>query len=127
MVFKKEVRTEAAIQPAGAYSQAIIAHGFLFSAGFGPIDPVSGQQPEGIYQQTLQSLANIEQVLTEAGLTFEHVIKATVHLQHLHRDFEEFDRAYSEVLPAPRPARTTVGSELIAFPVEIDVVAALPS
>lgn len=122
---KKQVNTPKAIQPAGAYSQGIIANGFLLTAGFGPIHPETGAQPEGIYEQTRQSLYNIAQVLAEAGLDFSDVVKATVHLEHLHRDFTEFDRAYSEILLDPRPARTTVGSALIAFPIEIDVVAAL--
>jgi 2-iminobutanoate/2-iminopropanoate deaminase len=50
-------------------------------------------------------------------------VKVTVHLADLHRDFKEFDAAYSEFLSPPFPVRTTVGSTLANILVEIDVVA----
>lgn len=72
-------------------------------------------------------------MLKAQGLGLEDVVKTTVHLQHLHRDFQEFNEAYEELFTAsfaarpfaarPFPARTTVGSDLMNILVEIDVVA----
>lgn len=122
---KQAIFSKNAPQPGGAYSHGIIANGFLYTAGFGPIDPVTGEKPEGVVEQTKLTLKNVEAVLAEAGLDLSDVVKATVHLQNLHEDFAEFNRAYLEVVPEPLPVRTTVGSDLNNIRVEIDVVAAL--
>lgn len=112
--------------PAGPYSQGIVANNFLFTAGFGPQDPVTGAVPESVGEQTRQVLRNISAVLAEAGAGFADVVKVTAHLQHLKRDFEEYNQAYKEFFPEPYPVRTTVGSDLYDILVEIDVVVALP-
>jgi enamine deaminase RidA (YjgF/YER057c/UK114 family) len=74
-------------------------------------------------EQTEQALNNVEAVLRAAGAAFADVVKVTVHLADLQRDFKEFDRVYTSRFRAPYPARTTVGSNLLGFLVEIDVVA----
>ncbi|REF37379.1 Rid family detoxifying hydrolase [Thermasporomyces composti] len=124
---RQEVRTDKAPAPAGAYSQGIVANGFLYTAGFGPIDPSTGKVVEGgIAEQTAQVMRNIAAVLAERGLTFADVVKATVHLADMN-DFAEFNRVYESFLEKPYPVRTTVGSTLNGILVEIDVVAALRS
>lgn len=122
---KKAVFSDDAPAPGGAYSHGVIAHGLMFTAGFGPIDPVTGQKPDGVGEQTRLTLKNVAAVLAEAGLDLSDVVKATVHLQNLEEDFAEFNEAYLEVMPKPLPVRTTVGSDLNKILVEIDVVAAL--
>ena len=122
---KKAVTTDKAPAPAGAYSQGIVAGGFLYTAGFGPKDPATGQIPPTVGEQTTQVLANIAAVLAEQGLTLDDVVKATVHLENLKADFPEFNAAYEQHFTAPYPVRTTVGSDLANILVEIDVVAKL--
>lgn len=122
----QEVRTDDAPRPAGAYSQGIVANGFLYTAGFGPQDPSTGKVPETIEEQTAQVMRNVQAVLGVHGLTFADVVKATVHLQNLHRDFPGFNATYESFVQRPYPVRTTVGSDLADILVEIDVVAALP-
>lgn len=112
--------------PAGPYSQGIVANNFLFTAGFGPQDPVTGAVPDSVGEQTRQVLRNISAVLEEAGASFADVVKVTAHLQDLKRDFDEYNQAYKEFFPEPFPVRTTVGSDLYDILVEIDVVVALP-
>ncbi|MFF2998686.1 RidA family protein [Streptomyces sp. NPDC057950] len=123
---KEAVRTGAAPRPAGAYSQGVVAGGFLYTAGFGPQDPRTGRAPEGVADQTRQVLGNVRAVLAERGLSLHDVVKVTVHLQELRRDFAEFDAAYRPFFTEPYPVRTTVGSDLMNILVEIDVVAVLP-
>lgn len=123
---KKAMTLSNAPKPAGPYSHGVAANGFLFTAGFGPQDPVTGAIPEAVGDQTRQVLRNIEAVLAENGLGFNDVVKVTAHLQHLKRDFAAFNEAYLEFVPAPYPVRTTVGSDLYDILVEIDVVAAMP-
>ncbi|WP_235506100.1 RidA family protein [Arthrobacter sp. Leaf337] len=69
---------------------------------------------------------NLAAVLAGHGLDFSHVVKTTVHLHHPGRDFPGFNAAYEAFVETPYPARTTVGSFLGDFLVEIDTVAAIP-
>lgn len=121
---RTKIETENAPQPAGAYSQGIVAGGFLYTAGFGPQNPATGQVAgDTIEAQTEQVMKNIAGALAAHGLDFSHVVKATVHLQHLDRDFAGFNSTYTKFLVEPYPVRTTVGSTLANILVEIDVVA----
>jgi 2-iminobutanoate/2-iminopropanoate deaminase len=109
--------------PGGAYSHVTEGSGLVFTAGFGPHDPQTGAIPEGIEAQTEATLANVARALGAVGLDLSHVVKATVHLAELDRDFAAFNAAYGRIVPAPYPVRTTVGSRLLGILVEIDVVA----
>ncbi|MET7632972.1 Rid family hydrolase [Streptomyces sp. NPDC005078] len=117
------ITTSGAPAPIGGYSQGVAAGPYLFTSGFGPQDPVTGELGETIDEQTHQVLANLSALLATDGLTLDDVVKATVHLQDVHRDFAGFDHVYRKYFSDPRPVRTTVGSELMGILVEIDVVA----
>jgi reactive intermediate/imine deaminase len=122
---KTAIRTSNAPQPAGPYSQGIVANGFVYTAGFGPQDPENGGAvADGVAEQTRQVLRNVSAVLAEHGLTLNDCVKTTVHLADL-ADFAEFNEAYREFFAEPYPVRTTVGSQLANILVEIDVVAAI--
>jgi len=124
---KHALTIDDAPRPAGPYSHGIEANGFLFTAGFGPQDPRTGEVVAGgVYEQTKQVLRNVQAVLAARGATLDDVVKVTAHLQHLKPDFAEYNRAYAEFFTEPYPVRTTVGSELFDILVEIDVVAAVP-
>ena len=119
-------QADGAPAPGGSYSHGVVAHGFLYTCGMGPIDPTTGKVVEGdITVQTRQVLKNLEAILKTKGATFAQVVKVTTHLQELHRDFAGYDQAYREFFSAPFPVRTTVGSDLINILVEIDFVVAL--
>ena len=119
-------QADGAPAPGGSYSHGVIANGFLYTCGMGPIDPATGRVVEGdITVQTRQVLKNLEAILKTKGATFAQVVKVTTHLQELHRDFAGYDQAYREFLSAPFPVRTTVGSDLMNILVEIDFVLAL--
>lgn len=123
---RKQIMSANAAKPGGSYSHAIEANGFLYTAGFGPMSPTTGEVVgTNVAEQTRQVLENIKAVLAERGLDFSHVVKVTSHLQNLLADFAEYDKVYREYFVAPYPARTTVGSDLYNILVEIDVVAVI--
>lgn len=125
---RKAIQTASAPRPAGGYSQGIVANGLLYTAGLGPQDPSTGEiVGDAVADQTRQVMSNLQGILDEASLGFQDVVKVTVHLAHLDRDFKDFDKAYGEFVTEPPPVRTTVGSTLAGILVEIDVVAAFPS
>ena len=111
------------LAPGGAYSHGVVAGGLLFPAGVGPHSPTGELVGQTIGEQTVQVLRNIENILRERRRTLADVVKVTVHLADVERDFTEFDAAFRQVVPSPYPVRTTVGSTLLGILVEIDVVA----
>ena len=121
----KTVATDQAPQAIGPYSQAIVASGFVFTAGQIAIDPATGQVVAGdVKAQTERVLANLAAVLAAAGCSWRHVVKTTVYLQDMN-DFPAVNEVYGGVLGDSRPARSTV--QVSALPrgvlVEIDAIA----
>lgn len=120
---KTAILSDKLPNPAGPYSHVVESAGLVFTAGFGPQDPVTGEVPEGVAAQTEQVISNVETALAQVGLGLQDVVKTTVHLQNLHEDFAAYNEVYARRFPAPYPVRTTVGSELANILVEIDAVA----
>lgn len=123
------LHTDHAPKAIGPYAQAVKANGFLFTAGQIPLHPVSMEIVEGdIAAQTEQVLANLQAVLTEAGVTWNDVVKTTCFLRTMD-DFVAFNGVYSRVLGDARPARSTAA--VAGLPrnvsVEVELVAALPA
>ena len=122
---KQVVATSAAPAAVGAYSQGIIAQGFVFTAGQIPLIPGTSQLREGgIEAQTRQSMHNIQAVLAAAGSSLDKVVKTTVFLADI-KDFAAFNAVYSEFFPQQPPARSTVqaGGLPVGALVEIEAVA----
>ena len=125
----KSLHTDKAPAAIGPYSQAVVANGFLFTAGQIALDPVTGQVVEGdVVAQTEQVFENLGAVLASAGATWTDVVKSTVFLTDM-RDFPRMNEVYARVMGDARPARSTV--QVSGLPrgvlVEIDVIAAIPS
>lgn len=121
---KRELRSSDAPEPLGTYSQGLVAGDFVYTSGMGPIDPKTGEVVgTDVATQTRQVLANLTAILREHGLGLDDVVKSTVHLQDLHRDFAAYDEVYRAHFDTPYPVRTTVGSDLMNILVEIDFVA----
>jgi 2-iminobutanoate/2-iminopropanoate deaminase len=121
------VQSDAAPSAIGPYSQAIIAGGFLYTAGHIPLDPATGQVVDGdIVPQTRRVLENLQAVLAAAGASWKDVVKTTVFLQDL-GDFPRMNEIYALTMGEARPARSTV--QVAGLPrgvkVEIELVAHL--
>lgn len=121
---KKTIATADAPKAIGPYSQAIELNGTLYVSGQLPVNPATGEMPEGIEAQTRQSLANIGAILKEAGLCFNDVAKTTVLLSDIN-NFSAMNAVYAEFFPESKPARACY--QVAAIPkgalVEIEAVA----
>jgi reactive intermediate/imine deaminase len=119
-------RTDLAPAPAGPYSQAVKRGGILAVAGQVGVDPATGKLVDGgIEEQTRQALENLRNVLTEAQASFSDVVMVRVYLTELEH-FSEMNKVYSEVLPEPYPARTTVFTGLgPGMLIEVDALASV--
>lgn len=105
------------------YSPAILAGGFVFVSGQGPFDTALGRfAGDTIEEQTEITLRNLRAVLKQAGAELADVVKVQVHLRDIN-DFDRFNRVYVRHFEEPRPARTTVGSDVGEIMIEIDAVA----
>ncbi|MCS7087790.1 MAG: RidA family protein [Thermoflexales bacterium] len=122
---KQVVQTLNAPKAIGPYSQAIVAHGFVFCSGQIPIDPETGEVVSGgIEAQTHRVLQNLKAVLEAAGSSLDRVVKTTVFLQDID-DFALMNGVYASYFPHNPPARSTV--EVARLPrgvlVEIECIA----
>lgn len=123
----KIIQTAHAPAAIGPYSQAVVAGGFLFTAGQIALDPGTAQVVDGgVEQQTERVMTNLTAVLKEAGAEWSSVVKTTVYLHDM-ADFPAMNEVYAKWLGDARPARSTV--QAAGLPrgvlVEIDVVAKL--
>lgn len=121
---REVVKTPNAPGAVGPYSQAIIANGFVFTAGQTGMVPGTKELPAGVEAQTRQVLENVKAILTAAGSGMDRVVKTTVFLQNM-GDFATMNAIYAEYFPNDPPARSTV--EVAKLPigalVEIEAVA----
>lgn len=108
----------------GPYSQGYAVNGFVFTSGQIPVDPVSGQIPEGIAAQADQSCRNVGAILEAAGSGFGKVIKTTCFLADM-GDFAAFNEVYAKYFVS-KPARSCVAVKALPKGVlcEIEAIAA---
>jgi 2-iminobutanoate/2-iminopropanoate deaminase len=122
---RKTVTAEKGPKPAGPYSHAVVSGGFVFISGQGPVDPETGTMPDAFADQVRQTLKNVRTILEAAGSSLDEVVKVNAYVTDLTR-FQEFNEVYKEFFTHDPPARTTVGTSLLGFLVEIDCISALP-
>ena len=121
---KNPISTTKAPAAIGPYSQAIDTGSFVFISGQIPVNPATGEVPEGIKAQAAQSIANIKAILAEAGLSIDNVVKTTVFLADMAL-FGEMNEVYAQEFTAPFPARSAVAVRELPKQVlvEIEVIA----
>lgn len=109
----------------GPYSQAWLAGTTLYISGQIPVDPVTGEIPEGIAAQTAQSCKNIGAILREAQGSYANVVKTTCFLADM-ADFAAFNDIY-ETYFTSKPARSCVAVKALPKGVlcEIEAIAVI--
>lgn len=119
------IHSDSAPKAIGPYSQAIRAGTTVYLSGQIPLIAATGQLIEGdVAAQTRQVMDNLAAVLFASGLTFHHVVKATLYVIDL-ADFATINTVYGERFSGHPPARSTV--QVAALPrgarIEIDLIA----
>lgn len=104
---KKIIKSPKAPAAIGPYSQAVKVGSTLYLSGCLGVDPTTGNLVNGGTEaQARQAFINIGNVLEEAGLTFDNVVKTTVLLADIN-DFAILNKVYAEYFQSNFPARST--------------------
>ena len=122
----KKVSTDKAPAAIGPYSQGIIVGGLLFASGQIPINPATGEiEGTDIVAQAEQVMKNVGAVLSEAGTSYENVVKTTCFLADM-GDFATFNEVYARYF-TEKPARSCVAVKTLPKNVlcEVEVIAAV--
>ena len=124
---RRAVATEAAPAALGAYSQAVVAGGFVFCSGTVGIDPRTGEIADGVEAQTELALRNIAAILGAAGASLADLVKTTIFYSDV-GDFPKLNEVYARFMPDPPPARSAPANVTLprGLLVSIEAVALLP-
>ena len=108
----------------GPYSQGYEVNGLVYTSGQIPVDPVTGEIPEGIAAQAEMSCRNVGAVLEAGGASFSQVFKTTCFLADM-ADFATFNEVYARYFIS-KPARSCVAVKQLPKGVlcEIEAIAA---
>ena len=119
----KVIATTNAPGAIGPYSQGMMVNGFVYTSGQIPVDPATGNVPEGITAQAEQSCKNVGAILEAAGTGFEKVFKTTCFLADM-GDFAQFNEVYAKYFIS-KPARSCVAVKTLPKGVlcEIEAIA----
>lgn len=100
------IDTKKAPGAIGPYSQGFEVNGLVFTSGQIPVNPETGNVPDGIAAQAEQSCKNVGAILEAADSGFAHVFKTTCFLASM-GDFAAFNEVYARYFTS-RPARSCV-------------------
>jgi 2-iminobutanoate/2-iminopropanoate deaminase len=123
---RKIIKTSNAPAPIGPYNQAVLSGDTLYISGQIAMDATNGSLVTGgIQEETKKVMENLKAILTEAGMGFDQVVKATIFIKDMHQ-FAQINEVYSAYFDAENaPARETV--EVANLPrfvnVEISMIA----
>lgn len=123
---KKVLDTPSAPASLAAYSPAVEAAGLVFLSGQVGLDPTTGQRAaDEVTGQAHQVMSNVGAILSDVGLGYGDIVKATIFLADM-GDFAAVNDIYKTYFEGPFPARTTVQAAALpgGYLVEIEVVAA---
>lgn len=124
---KQIIKTDKAPAPIGPYNQAVKAGDILFVSGQIAINPATNELIKGtIQEEARRVMQNLQAILTEAHITFEHIVKTTIFLSDMSL-FAEVNEVYGSYFNGDFPARETVAVKGLpkGVNVEISVVATM--
>lgn len=122
---KQIIKTDKAPAPIGPYNQAIRANGMVFVSGQVALVPATGElETSNIQAEAHQVMKNLQAVLEEAKITFEHVVKTSIFLSDMAL-FAQVNEVYGSYFTGDYPARETVAVKTLprGVNVEISVIA----
>jgi 2-iminobutanoate/2-iminopropanoate deaminase len=118
---KQVINTDKAPSPIGPYSQAVRANGMVFLSGQVAFVPATGQlELSSLEAETHQVMKNIQAVLDEAKISFEHIVKTTIFLSDMSL-FAQVNAVYGTYFTGDFPARETVAVKGLPRGVNVEI------
>lgn len=112
---KKIIYTENAPAPIGPYSQAVLAGNTLYVSGQIAIELATSGDLKAEAQKVMENIGNI---LSEAGMTYENIVKSSIFLKNMD-DFGLVNEVYGSYFASMPPARETV--QVAKLPKDVNV------
>jgi len=125
---KEVIHTLNAPQPSGPYSQGVKTESFIFVSGQDGVKANGVSPGASIAAQTAASLDSIKHILAEKKAGLSDLVYVMCHLSNLNEEtVREFNEAYASYFKdvAVKPARITIGSQLLETDVEITGIASV--
>ena len=118
---KQIINTTKAPAPIGPYNQSVRAGDLLFISGQIPSNAETKELVTGdIVKETRQVMQNLDAILSEAKLTFEHVVKTTIFLSDMNF-FAAVNEVYGSFFNGDYPARETVAVKTLPKNVNVEI------
>jgi 2-iminobutanoate/2-iminopropanoate deaminase len=118
---KRIINTSKSPAPIGPYNQAIITNNMMFISGQIALNATTNELISGdISAETHQVMRNLHEILEEAGINFNHVVKTTIFLKDMTL-FAKVNDVYGSYFSAGYPARETVAVKGLPKDVNVEI------
>ena len=119
---KKIINTKKSPAPIGPYNQAVFKGNTLFISGQIALDAVSMKlNNRSINDETHQVMQNLKDILEEANMNFNDVVKSSIFLSDMSL-FNEVNKIYGSYLtPGDEPARETIAVKTLPMNVNVEI------
>ena len=119
---KKIINTKKSPAPIGPYNQAVLKGNTLFISGQIALDAESMKlNNRSINDETHQVMKNLKNILEEANMNFNDVVKSSIFLSDMSL-FKEVNKIYGSYLtPGDEPARETIAVKTLPMNVNVEI------
>jgi len=119
---RKIINTKNSPEPIGPYNQAILKGKTLFISGQIALDPKTmSLKNNSIKEETVQVMENLKNILLEAKMNFNDVVKTSIFLSDMD-NFSEVNKVYESYLESGNePARETVAVKTLPMNVNVEI------
>ena len=119
---KKIINTSKSPAPIGPYNQAILKGNTLYISGQIALDGESMKlNNRSINDETHQVMKNLKNILEEANMNFNDVVKSSIFLSDMSL-FKEVNKIYGSYLtPGNEPARETIAVKTLPMNVNVEI------
>jgi len=119
---KTIINTNKSPAPIGPYNQAILKGNTLFISGQIALDAKSMKlNNRSINDETHQVMQNLKNILEEANMNFNNVVKSSIFLSDMSL-FKEVNKIYGSYLtPGDEPARETIAVKTLPMNVNVEI------
>jgi len=120
---KKIISTLNAPEAIGPYSQAVLQNNTLYCSGQIALNPRNNELIiDNIVDETHQVMKNIHEILKEANMDFNNIVKCTIFLKNMN-DYIKVNEVYSTYFTSQPPAREAVQVSVLPKNVNIEISA----